>query len=52
MINDGIDEIEFGMKGKPIFVAGLYDDINRIIGILEINVGAGNNEYMMRGDEM
>jgi hypothetical protein len=47
LIDDGIDELEFGRDGKPLFVAGPYDDINRVIGILERNVGEGNYEYLL-----
>jgi hypothetical protein len=47
LIDDGIDELEFGMKGKPLFVAVPYDDIKRITGILERNVGTGNYDYIL-----
>ncbi len=32
LIDDGIDNIEFGKDGKPYFIAGPYDDFHRIIG--------------------
>ena len=47
LIDDEINNTEFGMNGKPLFVAGPYDDINRIIGILERNVGKGNYDYFL-----
>ncbi|NJK87916.1 MAG: hypothetical protein HC906_20090 [Bacteroidales bacterium] len=47
LIDDGIDTIEFGRNGKPLFVAGPFDDVNRIIGILERNLGTGNYDYIM-----
>jgi hypothetical protein len=47
LIDEGVDEIEFGKDGKPLFVAGPHDDINRIIGILERNVGTGNYDYIL-----
>jgi hypothetical protein len=46
LIDAGIDELEFGKNGKPLYVAGPYDDVNRIISILEKNVGTGNYEYI------
>lgn len=47
LIDDGIDEIEFGSNGKPIFIAGPDDNVNRIINILNNSVGSGNYEYIM-----
>lgn len=47
LIDDGIDEIEFGNNGKPLFVAGPYDNVNRIIAVLERNVGEGNYDYVI-----
>lgn len=47
LINDGIDEIEFGYDGKPFFIAGPDDNTIRIISILERNMGKGNFEIMM-----
>jgi hypothetical protein len=47
LIDDGIDELEFGKDGKPFFVPGPSDDIKRITGILERNVGAGNYEFIL-----
>lgn len=46
MIDDGIDEPEFGRNGKPLFVPGPYDDIKRITGILERNFGSGNYDFI------
>ena len=34
-----------GKDGKPLFIAGPYDNSKRIIQILERNVGAGNYNY-------
>jgi hypothetical protein len=47
LIDDGIDELVFGRDGKPFFIAGPYDDIKRITGILERNVGVGNYDYIL-----
>jgi hypothetical protein len=49
LIDDGIDEIEFGKDGKPLYIAGPYDNINRIVSTLDKNVGAGNYHYIMLG---
>ncbi len=47
LIDDEIDEIEFGRDGKPFFIAGPDDNINRIISILERSVGKGNFDIMI-----
>lgn len=41
------DEIEFGYEGKPLYIAGIYDDYNRIIKRLETKLGIGNFEYII-----
>ncbi len=45
-IDAGIDEIEFGKEGKPLFVAGPNDNINRILNTLELNLGEGNYDFL------
>ncbi|NOZ46375.1 MAG: hypothetical protein GXO79_06295 [Chlorobi bacterium] len=47
LIDDGIDEIEFGHNGKPLFVAGPDDNVNRIINTLKRTVGEGNFYYII-----
>jgi hypothetical protein len=47
LIDDGIDKIEFGSKGKPLFIAGPHDDIRKIINTLEKNAGSGNYDYIL-----
>ncbi len=47
LIDDGIDEIEFGYNGKPLYVAGPYDDFKKIINTLEKNVGSENYDYIL-----
>jgi len=39
-----------GEDGKPLFIAGPYDDVERIMGILERNVGAGNYTFFIHLD--
>jgi hypothetical protein len=40
------ETIPLGKDGKPFFVNGPYDDVSRIIRILERNVGRGNYDYL------
>ncbi len=49
LINDGIDEIEVGINGKPFFINGPYDDVDKIIATLNTNVGEGNYDYTIGG---
>lgn len=47
MINDGIDEIEVGdAEGKPLFIQGPYDDVDKIIAKLNRKIGAGNYNFI------
>ena len=36
-----------GEDGKPLFIAGPYDDPERVINVLERNVGPGNYHYIV-----
>ena len=47
LIDDGIDDIEVGQEGKPLFINGPYDNVDSIIAILNRNVGEGNYEIML-----
>lgn len=47
MIDDGIDDIEFGKNGKPFYIAGPNDHPERIINTLMKTAGEGNFDYMM-----
>jgi hypothetical protein len=40
-------DIEFGKNGKPFYVPGENDDIEKNLKILENNVGSGNFEYSL-----
>ncbi len=42
LIDDGIDEIEFGKYGQPYYFVGPYDNPARIIATLDKSVGSGN----------
>ena len=46
LISGGIDEIEFGRDGKPFFIVGPDDNINRIIATLNRAVGEGNYDVL------
>jgi len=43
-------DIEFGKDGKPLFVSGPYDNIDKIINTLERNVGSGNYHSLVHQD--
>lgn len=50
-ITDGIDEIEMGWKGKPLYIQGPYDNAPQIIEKLNRTIGAGNYDYIVnQGD--
>lgn len=51
LIDDGIDEIEFGKEGRPVFIRGPYDDSERIIKTLNKNLGAGNFDILTKADD-
>lgn len=42
LVDEGINDIEFGRDGKPFYISGPYDNVPRIIKTLERNVGSGN----------
>lgn len=43
----GPSTIRFGRHGRPMYVAGPYDDPDRIIRTLELSVGKGNFEFLI-----
>ena len=38
-----------GKDGKPLFISGPYDDVDRVVGQLRRAVGDGNFHYMLGG---
>lgn len=46
LITDEIDEIEFGSEGKPFYVSGPYDNVNKIINTLRKNFGEDGFHYI------
>ena len=49
LVDDGIDEIEMGYNGKPLYIQGLYDNYRKIISALNASVGTGGYEYIIGG---
>lgn len=47
LIDDGIDKIEVGKDGKPLFINGPYDSVDTIIATLNRNLGEGNYEILL-----
>jgi len=45
LVDDGIDDFEFGMDGKPYFISGPDDNVQKILNILNRTVGEGNYNY-------
>jgi hypothetical protein len=43
---EDLPQLEFGRDGKPYFIAGPYDNANRIIAQLRSKVGEGNFHFM------
>lgn len=47
-------ELEFGKEGKPLYIAGPYDDqamINRVIATLDKHAGEGNYDVIFTDDD-
>lgn len=44
-----VEEIEFGKDGRPLFIAGPHDDVDRIMRRLERTAGEGNFDYLYGG---
>lgn len=49
LVDDGIDDLEFGLDGKPYFVADPDDNVTRIVNTLIRTVGEGNFDYTFPG---
>ena len=43
--------VPLGKDGKPLFINGPYDDVARIIRILDRNVGQGNYDFLIQTGE-
>jgi hypothetical protein len=46
LVDDDIDTIEMGWKGKPLYVAGPYDNKQKILSALNQSVGVDGFEYI------
>ena len=51
LIDDGIDEIEFGKDGKPFFIQGPDDNTPRVLSKLEHAVGKDGFEFIAAEDD-
>lgn len=47
LIDDGIDDIEMGYEGKPMYIEGPYDNKNKIKTALNNSVGQSGYEYIV-----
>ena len=47
LIDDGIDDIEMGYEGKPLYIEGPYDNTSKIKAALNNSVGQGGYEYIV-----
>ncbi len=47
LVDDEIDEIEMGWKGKPFYVEGPHDNKQKILSALNQSVGADGYEYIV-----
>lgn len=44
------EDIAFGCKGRPYYIAGEYDKVSKILAILDKNVGKENYDFAISGD--
>ena len=49
LIDDGIDDIEMGWDGKPMYIQGPYDNTQKILSALTQSVGVNGYEYIAGG---
>jgi hypothetical protein len=45
-LHEPLPEVEFGKDGKPLFISGPHDNMDRIIRQLEATAGSGNFEFI------
>ena len=48
LVDDGIDEIEMGWNGKPMYIEGPFDDTQKILSALNKNVGREGYEFIVK----
>lgn len=46
LVDEGIDDIEFGRDGMPYYISGPFDQPERIIKTLQKSVGEGNFHFL------
>jgi len=49
LVDDDIDDIEMGWKGKPIYVEGPFDNTRKILSELNNSVGMDGYDYIVKG---
>ena len=49
LVDDEIDEIEMGWKGRPFYVEGPHDNKQKILSTLNQSVGADGYEFIVGG---
>ena len=48
LVDDGIDEIEMGWNGKPIYIEGPFDNTQKILSALNNSVGKDGYEFIIK----
>ena len=51
LIDEGIDEIEFGKDGMPLYISGPDDNVNQIISTLDRTAGRGNYHFIAKREQ-
>ncbi|OFY49716.1 MAG: hypothetical protein A2W85_07590 [Bacteroidetes bacterium GWF2_41_31] len=52
LIDDGIEDVELGKDGKPLYIAGPFDPVKNILAALNRTIGEGNYDYILPVDEL
>jgi hypothetical protein len=52
MVDDGIDDIEFGSEGRPLYVPGTLENPAKVLHALRKHAGAENVDIMMPDGEV
>jgi hypothetical protein len=45
-------DIEFGLAGRPLYVSGPHDNVQRILAALDRNPGPGNYDFLVGGPHL
>lgn len=52
LVDDGIDEIEMGWKGRPYYIEGAVDNTEKIVRILNSSVGKDGYVFIANQDKV